>query len=206
MEFDANIKSLLIRARIRQEYWKLSFEDIVFDDESVKSDIQVYYENLKNAYDKGLGMFLTGDYGQGKTMIASVILKRALKQMRTAYFVSMFGFLDFYGGFDMESRTFRKFVRNVDFLCIDDIGSEAIKAKDYSFALLDNLLVERSLPTILTSNKDSKQLASIYGDHLLEFIGTGKMREIFIDSGTHLRNKKDWNEELQNTDDREICW
>jgi len=197
-EIDArSIAGILKEANIRQEYWGHKFEDIVFDDDAIERDIKTFFNNLEQAREAGMGMFLTGDFGHGKTMIISVILKRVLKLRMSAYFISAFDFFDCYGGFDAEHRQFRKFVRTVDFLAIDDVGSESIKARDYSFSLLDNLLVERQRPTLLSSNKNLKGLIRTYGTHLGEFIGTGRMREIFIDVGKSLRYRYDWYGQLE---------
>lgn len=201
-----SIGKILKDANIRKDYWYISFNDIIFDDESVKADITTYYNNIHKAVEKGLGLFLTGDFRHGKTLISSCILKQALKEGLTAYFVSMFDFIGYYGEFGEKGMQFKNFVRSVDILCIDDVGAESIKTRDYSFSLLDNLLAERFKPTIMTSNRSKEQLKDIYGEHLLEFIGDGKIKEFYIDSGKSMRHRIDWHKTLQSDERMEPVW
>jgi DNA replication protein DnaC len=197
---------LFTEARIRQDYWHVGWEDIVFDDLSTQRNLTAFYENIENCLKNGLGLFLTGDFGHGKSLIGSVILKRALKNQYSAFFISMFDFVDYYGAMGQDGQEFRRYVRKIDFLCIDDIGAESIKARDYSFSLLDNLLAERYKPTIFTSNKTIAELRKLYGEHLLEFIGTNKMKEILVDSGKSLRYKEKWSKLLKDDKEKELKW
>ena len=106
-------------------------------------------------------------------------------------------------------------IQNLDYpknkieLIVWDNGSidgtpESIKSRDWTFSLLDNLMVERFKPVLFTSNKDSKGLANLYGDHVLEFLNTGKVNEIFLDSGANRRNKFNWSNSLEETREGEI--
>jgi len=193
-------------AAIRREYFYIGMDDVVFDDDSVEHDIKMFYENLDKAVTHGLGLFLTGDYGQGKTLIASLILKRAIKYDFAAYFMSMFDFVDYYGGWDEKARQMRDWLRRVHVLVIDDVGAESVKARDYTFSLLDNLIVERQGATILTSNKSKEQLKATYGEHLLEFVGTNKIREVLIDAGKSMRHQTAWEDLLNGDTNREPQW
>lgn len=190
---------ILTRARIRKEYWPYLIEDFNFEGFSPadKEDILEYHDNLDAVYQNGLGFFFHGEFGTGKTMLSSIILKHAVKYKFQVFFITAFDFFEYYGAFGDQGRQFKDFVRNVHFLCIDEIGSEQVKTKDYVFALLDNLLVERQFPTIVTSNRKPDQLATIYGDHLSELLGKNRIREIGF-SEVSKRDRRTWEKAIKN--------
>lgn len=189
---------ILTRARIRREYWPYTIDDFDFSEFSPAEhqDIKEYHDNLEVAYQNGLGFFFHGEFGTGKSLLASIILKHAVKMKFQVFFITAFDFYEYYGAFGEEGRQFKSFVRNVHFLCIDEVGGEQLKTKDYVFSLLDNLLVERQFPTILTSNRRPDQLATIYGSHLSELFGKNRIRDIHF-SDRSKRKAEKWDQALK---------
>jgi DNA replication protein DnaC len=127
----------------------------------------------------GASIFLWGEPGTGKTMMGSLILKRALALKYDGYFTSFIDLMNGYSdGFDdRESRSrFNRTMMHADVLMIDDPGKEqhaSAKQADYSSSVLDSVIRTRnghSTPTIITSNDDPEAFKRRYGSYVSSLI------------------------------------
>ena len=65
------------------------------------------------------------------------------------------------------------FVRNIDFLGIDDIGKEYRGKTEYIISVFDRILRYRSTwnrPTFLTSNIGPEEIGSVYGNSIASLL------------------------------------
>jgi DNA replication protein DnaC len=161
----------LDEAGVDREYWTLTFNDWK-GDEVAKNLVVSYLEKLDNAYDKGVGIVLWGNHGTGKTMLSSFILKKAMISKRSIRFITMGELTDLFRRKieDKEAEIFYEDkVKNVDFLCIDNLGSEYVPQttnNTYTLSQYDTLARHRKrnlLPTILTTNLDQGDFIRQYG-------------------------------------------
>ena len=156
-------------AGVDEEYWPLEFKD--FESDQVARELaETYSLNLANARKFGLGFVFSGRNGTGKTMLCCVILKKALKEGHTIYFITFADLLDIIKkSFDNEyyKALFEK-IRSVDFLCLDELGAE-YRPKDLeSFCVAQLSQLSRSrrrnhLCTLVTTNLEKPEFETVYG-------------------------------------------
>jgi len=157
-------------AGINREYWDLTFKDWKGDLVAKKRVVE-YIDNIDSAYENGLGLVLHGSYGTGKTMLSSLILTAALKKEHTIRFITMAEVCDKMRSKidNVEDNSFYEDkVKNVDFLCLDNLGSEYHPTKfgTYILSTFDILARYRRrnfLPTILTTNLSKSDFIDLYG-------------------------------------------
>lgn len=126
-----------------------------------------YCDNLKiNDY----GLFFYGKSGAGKTYSASAMVNYLLDKGKRACFITATEFFELMSNYSYSFYRDKKelqdridFIRNVDFLVIDDLGNEILSKNNNSFlsSLLD-YRIERGLNTIITSNLSEYDLAECY--------------------------------------------
>lgn len=159
----------MLKAGILEEFWGLSLDDYEGSEE-VLDTIEKYINNLDNARDEGICVFLYGNNGTGKTFLGVEILKQAIREGYSAQFTSLGGIIQQLtdGWYDDKQRVkYEERVKNVDFLMIDDVGKEKRVNKNQLVAMtFDNLIRYRSFrnkPMILTTNSDIGSIESEYG-------------------------------------------
>jgi DNA replication protein DnaC len=154
-----------------------------------------YVVNLDHALRSGMGLYLFGKYGTGKTSVGVLILKEALAQGYPGHFTSFMDLKDTYtqsySGGEEDREWYRKKIRETQLLVIDDPGKQSAdsqKGFEYSRTVLDDVLRHRmadDLPTIITSNLPLGEFGEGYGDRLRSLV-TEKM--LFHEmSGTDFR-------------------
>ena len=136
-----------------------------------------YVGDLDHNFENGIGLHFHGSYGTGKTMLACLVLKEAIRSfdhrkvpLYTGYFITFSELVDmFAGGWrdDLLKEKMEKMIRNVDFLVVDDLGKE-FKAQKINLnqAALDSVLRHRvyeQLPIIITTNRSTNEIETDYG-------------------------------------------
>lgn len=187
---------------IDEEYWDITFDKFE-SDQVAKEDVVKYCENLDNARQHGLGIIFHGVNGTGKSMLANLILIAAKKKKYTIFFTTFEQLLTIIkNSFDNEYyKHYLEKIKNVDFLCIDELGAEYRNKELDSFpvAQLSSLSKFRrrtNLCTIATTNLDENDFIKIYGPTISSlFSGCSKFIKV---NGTDWRSKqsKDWDKNL----------
>ena len=163
-------------AGIDKEYWDLTVENWESDGVAL-SKVEEYIDSLDIAYENGFGLVFSGSNGTGKTLLSSFILKEALKLGRTIRFITMGEVRDLMlrkisdpialSFFDVK-------VKSVDFLCLDNLGSEYVPQRlgqngPYILSEFDILARYRKrnlMPTILTTNLSEQAFIEQYGSSI----------------------------------------
>lgn len=125
-----------------------------------------WMDDIIDAVRYGDGLLLVGSNGSGKTLLASLIVRAALRAGLTN---SRFLNAQSIGNLDQWSNTdFREYwngkIRSAQVLVIDDIGRESHKSRERQD--LRDLIVTRAAncqSTILTSNRPLSDLGEAYG-------------------------------------------
>lgn len=171
-QFENYIK--LDEAGIDREYWNVSFNDWK-GDEVARSLVEKYIDKIDVAYEEGLGMVFWGNSGTGKTMLCSIVLKYAMRKNYSVRFITMAELLDVLRKKIADEQVelfYEDNIKNVDFLCIDNLGSEYSAKRagvSYSVAEFDILARHRRrnlLPTILTTNENPTEFNALYGSSI----------------------------------------
>ncbi len=126
-----------------------------------------YCDNFKL---KDYGLFFFGKSGSGKTYFSSAMVNYMLDKGKCACFITTTEFFELMSNYSYSFYRDKKelqdridFVRNVDFLVLDDLGNEILSKNNNSFlsSLLD-YRIEKGLNTIITSNLGEYDLAENY--------------------------------------------
>ena len=123
---------------------------------------------------KDYGIFFYGKSGAGKTYFASAMVNYLLDKGKRACFITATEFFELMANYSYSFYRDKKelqdridFVRNVNFLVIDDLGNEISNKNNNSFlsSLLDYRF-EKGLNTVITSNLSEYDLAEYYDSRI----------------------------------------
>ena len=187
-------------ANIPIKYWDFDFDKLDDANASVKVKVLEYCNKLPKVLDKGVGLYLVGSNGVGKTLTASLILKQALNAGYSARFTTMSEVLAMSsdGMYDREAREhYKQELIEVDFLVIDDItktykntDKQSSTYIDTQFDYLFRTRANANLPIIITSNHQredalksanetlTNSLLSLFSEHLKDITFLGKDRRL----------------------------
>jgi len=190
-EFEVYIE--MWRSNIPLKYWESEMTDLT--DSRVNEILVKYVEKLDQAISSGIGLYMYGTQGTGKTLSACLVLKEAIRRGYRVYFTMLTEVLEKYcdGRYDRDARAaFQYSILDADFLVVDDIDKGYISDKstfiDSAYDYMFRTRANRNLPIIITSNKSreefsgqenlafGKSLLSIFDEHLVNVIVTGKDR------------------------------
>jgi len=177
----------VIKANIPAKYRDFTLSDID-QPESQKSVKKVtqYMDRLQNNRKKGIGLYLYGNPGTAKTVLGCIVMMNSLRRKYTCYFTNADHYLELSvtKKDEPEAREIVKYLSNVDFLMIDDLGREYRDKGGFVEAHLDELIRYRAdnlLPTLITTNKPQTELAqnnyrllSLFHEHFLTIPFTTK--------------------------------
>jgi len=157
------------RANLPERYWEASLSAIP-DHLDYKRKIKKYIDNLVGMMEQGIGLYLwSTENGSGKTSIAALIAKEALRYGKTVFFEEssrLKGMLinkeQFEEGTSIEER-----MMMVDVLILDDIGKEYRTSSGYAENVIETLVrarVQKVKTTIMTGNVHPKDMKKIYSE------------------------------------------
>lgn len=126
---------------------------------------QKYCEIHEEVLAKGQGIYIYGTQGSGKTHITACMANELMKKRKTVLFTNFFEISK-----HLQEIDYIKKLSRVDFLFIDDIGTERVQSTNGSdlqlqekiFEVLNKRYIEKK-PTIFTSNYSLKELINNRG-------------------------------------------
>ncbi len=158
---------------ILRAFWDVELNDYKGDQEALACS-KKYVNKFDAAYKNGIGMYLHGGFGTGKTMLVNCILKNAIHTGRySVHFTTLSELMGkFEDRFSPASKSFINKIKNVSFLGIDDIGKEYRNDSGFVEAKFNDVIRYRNMsnyPTLLTSNKAPDELKE-YGQSIYSII------------------------------------
>jgi len=152
----------------------------------VSRDIKLYIQKLEKMYQEGVGIFIYGDPGTGKTGVVAEIGKIAILKNHWVFRLVPFSvLLDAYSYRWSNTRQmeFWEACHRAHFLAIDDVLKETESRRDTATAALDQILkyrIQNKLPVIITSNFTGKSIEEAYGEYVFSLIreSTGLILEV----------------------------
>lgn len=157
------------------------YQDATFEKSEITSDefakiyarCEKYCQVADKVLEKGHGIYLHGDPGTGKTHLTACMANALLAQGRPVLFTSM-GEISkaIRATFDKKGETEQEFMKkltNIDFLIIDDFGTERLTKDDQDLWLQEkvfdiiNSRYNNNKPTIITSNHSLQEMMTTRG-------------------------------------------
>lgn len=153
-----------------------TWNDFTNDAES-KKRVLTYLKKAAQARKEGVGMFLYGANGTGKTLLLNLLLRELLTQKFTVRVYSLSTLITKFtaGWYDpKEKRDFQHLLQSVDFLGIEEIGKEfKAGANELGLMVLDNIIrfrLQMNRPIICTSNTSPKEIKTVYTEDIASML------------------------------------
>lgn len=163
------------------EKWHTRTLDAYDNDMVALEKVQDYIKRADTFYTEGVGFYLHGHNGTGKSHLMNCAFKRFILARYKVQVVSFSDLItEFIGGwYDEDVKQKIQRYKKVDFLGIEEIGKE-FKSKESALAqtVLDNILryrVQMNKPTWFTSNKPPTDIAALYTEDIASM-----MKEVAI--------------------------
>lgn len=168
----ARIENLKTRSLIDERYKDKTFNDLDLNNDSFKKAFtrcKKYCEIAEEILNKGYGIYLWGNSGTGKTLLTACMANYLMDKEYTVLFTDFFEILKaIRGTFNNKSNEtdddIIKNISEVDFLFIDDLGTESLAknsgdnfTQDKIFEII-NKRYNKKKPTIFSSNYSIKDL------------------------------------------------
>jgi len=185
----------LVKANIPREFWHISLDNFDGDPTAMRL-VEKYCNDLKMAREKGFGFLFMGANGVGKTSLSIIIMKEAIKQGYTAFYITLPEiFKQIYAGWkdSVVLVELKKILFDTDFLAVGELGKDYHRKGSELFMVseFDSLFRERRgdiKPMIMDTNLDEVDLAETYGQSIISLF---KSRSKFITiKGDDYRKKK----------------
>lgn len=162
-------ETLLAKVGILKKWASKDWHDFTVDDEAKHKAIK-FCEKYNTANAKGVGLYIYGANGVGKTLLAMLILKELFlvkKQSVRAISLGTLINLQTLGWYDKEVRSEFLFAyQSADFLLIEGVGREHKSGQnDLGATTLDTVLSYRSQAqkaTLITATHSPKEIRSVY--------------------------------------------
>lgn len=154
----------LLHSGLDLRYQRFDWYDAEPVEEAAKTAVVNYYEAADRLVPSGIGMFLYGSRGTGKSLLASLLMKDLISRGYDCFFATFPYLVQLYSQQDYKNPEhkiwFEQRVINTPVLVIDDLGREfntSARSKEMLESFLDHILRSRvsgCRPTIITSNRD----------------------------------------------------
>ncbi|WP_455046227.1 ATP-binding protein [Leptotrichia trevisanii] len=201
-ELKQKIKYFLKISNLPANWWEKTFEksDVLSEEENeIKYRLEYYCRHFKEAKSKGLGLYLCGEVGTGKSFYSLCIFNELLKNDYKVYRTTLNGIYQriqsTFNNFNnlTEEKVFKDLLE-ADLIILDDLGKENIsetwgKSKLYT---IFNFFYEKEKSIIISTNLEKEEIADFmdtqgndalidrFRERLdtLEFVWDSRRREI----------------------------
>ena len=162
-------------AGIPEKYIDLELTDFLYD---VPVRVSNYLKQIDKWIKRGVGLYLHGLNGSGKTFLMSQIAKRAIDAGYSVKFFKLNMFIDqtLKSTRDEQAAEFLQEVKDADLICVDEVEKIHVKysmstsVNQLAPVIYDDLFRSKShdgQTTCVTSNCDLASLEKLYGPHLV---------------------------------------
>jgi len=177
-------------AGIPPNFCEKTISDYTTPHPEVTDAIVRYIVQLDDMFRDGIGLYMWGDFGVGKSGLAVEILKEALR--RGKYEVAFMFWPEVMKKLtafdevpaDVRAET-EKQLLTLDFVVIDDVGREYRReGSNWVSSNVDSIFRQRmhlGVPTILTSNFSMEHVRTMYGDSLAS-VFRGNLVEVRVEA------------------------
>lgn len=163
-----SIKKLIGDSGIKKRFLARTFENFIVNIENEKAYkiTQTYADQFEQFSKKGIGLYVEGTNGTGKThLVAAIALKLLNRGVPVIFRTSIDLLADVKKAYIHNSQIseyrIMEIYKNVELLIIDDLGKE--QSTEWSMSVLYAILndrYERMKPTIITTNDNEEMLTN----------------------------------------------
>lgn len=161
------------RAGIGLNYMRLGWDDVMVSEDQL-APVRDYLDKLDDYVAAGMGLFLSGTVGSGKTLVLNLILKELVHRTHDCYGTTFVGAIDEFAATWRDNAEKQRFAQRFEYskvLGLDDVGKEY--SNKLSGHTLDRILRTRdqeARPTLVTTNLTAAQVHSGYGPAVLSLL------------------------------------
>jgi len=175
---DDFLEKNFLLANIPEKYFDFEFSKIRDKIETIETNVEQikmyekYFGSIEKAAREGIGLYISGSHGVGKTALAIIILKKVLENYYSAFFSKSSEVVEFVrsGWKNDDKKAYWTYVvNNCQFFVIDDIGRLFSQINDAERANIDDIFTKRddsNLCTIITANHSLENNRDMLGEAL----------------------------------------
>lgn len=175
-EYQLQLHKHYLAAGIGVTYQRLDWDDYVGPTGSLDG-VQKYLDKREQFLKRGIGMYFSGSFGTGKTMLANLVLKELVKDGLACFATTFSQTVEMFtaGWTDKADKTYfqQKFI-NSQVLLLDDVGKELrgtrIALAETTFDAILRQRVQAGRATFITTNMDTFDLEDGYGAAILSLV------------------------------------
>jgi DNA replication protein DnaC len=160
-------------------YQRLTMEDFEAQSPAEALAVQAvrdYIDSAEAYISRGIGLFISGPVGVGKTLLGMLVLKELVKAEYNCYATTFSNTVEAFTstwGDNEEKRRFADRFMFSDVLFLDDLGQEQRTSNRLPQTTFDRILrtrVQDGRPTILTTNMNATEIKVGYGAPVLSLL------------------------------------
>lgn len=195
----------MLNSGIDIKYQRYSLEDISSTEPG--HALRQYVDRWEGYLRGGIGMMMTGSYGNGKSLTAALLAKALIQFGVKVHFATFNEMLNYFaaGWKDASARDwFSNKVRSAHVLFIDDLGKEMhsgvqMNTTNLARGQLDDILrhrVSMSLPTVITTNDPMEEINKAYGMNIFSLMEESMIKVVFQGVDWRPKAKLRWDQEI----------
>lgn len=184
-EYQLQLHKWYLASGIGLTYQRLDWDDYE-GPTSTLTNVTKYLERHEQFLKRGMGLYLSGTLGTGKTMLANLVLKELVKSGYSCWATTFSQTVQMFTagwGDKAEQEYFQQKFINSRVLLLDDIGKEMtgtrLKLAETTFDAILRQRIQSGRATLLTTNLTPFDLESCYGAAALSLIKEKSLDLVF---------------------------
>lgn len=184
-EYQLQLHKHYLAAGIGVTYQRLDWDDYDGPTRTMDS-VTKYLDKREQFLKRGMGMYFSGSYGTGKTMLANLVLKELVKDGLTCWSTTFSQTVEMFTagwGDRVEQAYFQQKFINSQVLLLDDVGKELtgtrLKLAETTFDAILRQRVQSGRATIITTNLTPADLETSYGAAALSLVREKSLELVF---------------------------
>jgi DNA replication protein DnaC len=165
-------------SNIPEKFFEFEFEQLRTKIDTIEANqeelkkIEKYIQSIEKAAQSGIGLYISGSHGVGKTALAIIILKIAIQNYYSSFFCRSTEIIEFArSGWKNEDKKayWTYVVNNSTFFVIDDVGRLFSQVSEAERIHIDEIFTKRddaNLCTIITANHNLEVNKDLFGEAL----------------------------------------
>lgn len=184
-EYQLQLHKWYLASGIGVTYQRLDWDDYEGPTKTLDS-VTKFLDRREQFLKRGMGMYFSGSYGTGKTMLANLVLKELVKFGYSCWATTFSQTVEMFTagwGDKAEQNYFQQKFINSQVLLLDDVGKELtgtrLKLAETTFDAILRQRVQAGRATILTTNLTPVDLESSYGAAALSLVREKSLELVF---------------------------